>query len=258
MTFHPKFAENRFVYVSYVVHGTQGSGKNKLKNRERVSRFTVDNADPPRADPASEEIILEWATEPGGHNGGSLCFGPDGFLYISMGDAGPASPPDLYNTGQDLSDLLSSVLRIDVDHPSEGKLYSVPADNPFVKMAGARPEIWAYGLRNPWKMTFDRATGDLWVGDVGWEMWEMVYRIRKGGNYGWSIMEGPAASPPAKQAWPDADFASQFVFLPCRRRIDHRRLRLSRQTSARAGRLLHLRRLDDVQGVERTRSTATA
>jgi len=202
LVFHPKFAENRFVYICYVVDGTQAPAKTMLRNRQRVSRFTVDNADPPRADPASEKIILEWPTEKGGHNGASLCFGPDGFLYISVGDAGPASPPDRYNTGQDLSDLLSSVLRIDVDHADGDKLYKVPADNPFVKTAGARPEIWAYGLRNPWKMTFDRATGDLWVGDVGWEMWEMVYKIRKGGNYGWSIMEGPQAVHPQNQRGP--------------------------------------------------------
>jgi putative heme-binding domain-containing protein len=200
LVFHPRFQDNRFVYVAYVVDGTQGKPKPALKNRQRVSRFTVDKADPPRADPLSEQIILEWPTEKGGHNGCTLCFGPDGYLYISVGDGGPASPPDLYNTGQDLSDLLASILRIDVDKVSEGKRYRVPDDNPFVKMPEARPEIWAYGLRNPWKMSFDRATGDLWVGDVGWEMWEMVYRIRKGGNYGWSIVEGPQpVHPQAKQ-----------------------------------------------------------
>jgi putative heme-binding domain-containing protein len=200
--FHPKFAENRFVYVVYVVDGTKGQGPKMMKSRQRVARFTVDKAEPPRADPASEQIILEWPTERGGHNGCSVCFGPDGCLYISVGDGGPASPPDLHNTGQDLSDLLSNVLRIDVDHADGDKQYSVPADNPFVKTPGARPEIWAYGLRNPWKMTFDRASGDLWVGDVGWEMWEMLYRIQKGGNYGWSIMEGPQAVHPQNQRGP--------------------------------------------------------
>jgi putative heme-binding domain-containing protein len=202
IVFHPKFADNRFVYVCYVVDGTKAPAKTALRNRERVSRFTVLNTDPPRADPASEKIILEWATEKGGHNGGSLCFGPDGFLYISMGDAGPASPPDRYSTGQDVSDLLSAILRIDVNTPEGAEPYKVPADNPFVKLAGARGEIWAYGLRNPWKMSFDRATGELWVGDVGWEMWEMVYRVRKGANYGWSVVEGPQSVHPESKRGP--------------------------------------------------------
>jgi putative heme-binding domain-containing protein len=212
LVFHPKFSDNHFVYVCYVVDGTQAPPKSLLKNRQRVSRFTVDQAEPPRADPASEKIILEWPTEKGGHNGASLCFGPDGFLYISVGDGGPASPPDRYNTGQDLSDLLANVLRIDVDHEDGDKAYKVPADNPFVKTPGARPEIWAYGLRNPWKMTFDRATGDLWVGDVGWEMWEMIYRIKKGGNYGWSIIEGPQAVHPQNKQGPTPILPPNFYF----------------------------------------------
>ena len=94
-------------------------------------------------------------------------------------------------TGQDCSDLLSSLLRIDVNHSEPGKPYRIPADNPFAKMAGVRPEIWAFGFRNPWRMSFDRATGDLWVGDVGWELWEMIDKVKRGGNYGWSVMEGP-------------------------------------------------------------------
>jgi len=112
-------------------------------------------------------------------------------LYISTGDAGNPNPPDPFNTGQDISDLLSSILRIDVDHKDDGRNYSVPKDNPFVGMADARPEVWAYGFRNPWRMSFDRETGELFVGDVGWELWESVHRIEKGGNYGWSAMEGP-------------------------------------------------------------------
>jgi len=92
--------------------------------------------------------------------------------------------------GQDISDLLSSILRINVDRPEPGKHYSIPPDNPFVKTPGARPEIWAYGFRNPWKMSFDPKSGDLWVGDVGWEMWEYIFRVERGGNYGWSLFEG--------------------------------------------------------------------
>ena len=144
----------------------------------RVSRFTVTRAEPPRIDPASEEIVLTFLQ--GGHNGGDLHFGPDGMLYISTGDAGNPNPPDPFNTGQDISDLLSSILRIDVDHKDPGKQYAVPSDNPFVGMKDARPEVWAYGLRNPWRMGFDRLTGELFVGDVGWELWESVTPRRKG------------------------------------------------------------------------------
>ena len=111
-------------------------------------------------------------------------------LYISTGDGMGPDPPDTLNTGQDISDLLSSVLRIDVDHPADGRAYGIPTDNPFVHTTGARPEVWAYGLRNPWRMSVDLKTGDLWVGDVGWELWEMIYRVERGANYGWSIMEG--------------------------------------------------------------------
>ena len=128
----------------------------------------------------------------GGHNGGDLHFGPDGMLYISAGDAASPNPPDPLNTGQDISDLLSSILRIDVDLRDEGKNYAIPKDNPFVATEGARPEVWAYGLlTHPWRMSFDRKTGEVFVGDVGWELWESVHRVEKGGNYGWSAMEGP-------------------------------------------------------------------
>lgn len=199
MTFHPKFAKNRYVYVCFMLETHEKKGLNAI---ERVSRFTVNKEDPPRCDPDSEKVILEWRTEPGGHNGGCLRFGPDGFLYVSMGDAAPPSPPDGYDTGQDLADFLSTILRIDVDREENNKPYAVPKDNPFVKTTDAKPEIWAYGFRNPWKMSFDRKTGDLWVGDVGWELWEMVYRVRKGGNYGWSVMEGPQVVRPRAKRGP--------------------------------------------------------
>ena len=181
IAFHPKFAENKQIFITY----TNGD---KLDDGSRLSRFKVVRDKPLQIDPASEEIILTWLS--GGHNGAAVAFGADGFLYLSTGDAEVPAPPDPRITGQDISDLLSSVLRIDVDRKDEGKAYAVPKDNPFVTTPNARPEIWAYGFRNPWKITFDRKTGNLWCGDVGWEQWENVFLITRGGNYGWSAMEG--------------------------------------------------------------------
>jgi putative heme-binding domain-containing protein len=194
LTFHPDFEKNRQCFVCYTLR--HKDGKENLADGTRVSRFTVTKADPPRIDPASEEILITFLQ--GGHNGGDLHFGHDRMLYISTGDAASPNPPDPLNTGQDISDLLSSILRIDVDHKDEGKNYAVPKDNPFVKMKDARPEVWAYGFRNPWRMGFDRQTGELFVGDVGWELWESVHRVEKGGNYGWSAMEGPQPIKPEK------------------------------------------------------------
>lgn len=188
LVFHPNFEKNRQCFVCYTLRAQKADQPN-LKDGTRVSRFTVTRTDPPRIDPASEEIVLSFLQ--GGHNGGDLHFGPDGMLFISTGDAASPNPPDALNTGQDISDLLSSILRIDVNRKEAGKNYAIPGDNPFIAMKGARPEVWAYGFRNPWRMSFDSQTGALFVGDVGWELWEMVHRVEKGGNYGWSAMEGP-------------------------------------------------------------------
>jgi putative heme-binding domain-containing protein len=198
LAFHPQFAKNRFCYICYTLDSKKGG--EQLPDGSRVSRFRVSDADPPRCDPASEKVLITWLA--GGHNGGDLHFGPDGYLYISTGDGASPNPPDALDTGQDISDLLSSILRIDVDHEGPGRPYRVPPDNPFVNTPKARPEVWAYGLRNPWRMGFDRVTGDLWVGDVGWEKWEMIYRVTRGGNYGWSVMEGPQPVRPESRRGP--------------------------------------------------------
>ena len=193
MTFHPQFVDNRHVYICYVLEADLPEGT-------RVSRFRVLETDPPMIDPSSEQVVITWVS--GGHNGGCLKFGPDGFLYISTGDAVGPNPPDTLKTGQDLTDLLSSILRIDVDKTSGDRPYRIPDDNPFIDLPGVRPENWAYGFRNPWKMSFDERTGDLWVGDVGWELWELVYRVERGGNYGWSIMEGRQPIDPGGERGP--------------------------------------------------------
>jgi hypothetical protein len=158
----------------------------------RISAFQV-SPDPNRADPASEVSLLTLAHLSAFHQGGQLAFGPDGMLYVSFGDGGSARRDD-DGRAQSLGDLYGSVLRIDV---SSGSAYTVPADNPFVETAGALPEIWSYGLRNPWRFSFDRTTGDLYVADVGQSDWEEVNRARaadgsgRGLNFGWNVMEGP-------------------------------------------------------------------
>ncbi len=193
LAFHPKFTENGYCYVTYLA-----DPKNELPDGTHVSRFQVRRDNPLLCDPLSEQLLLTWPS--GGHNGGCLQFGPDGYLYIATGDAGEIADPK--EAGQDLSDLPGSILRIDVDRRDADKAYAIPADNPFVGVAGARTEIWAFGLRQPWKMSFDRATGDLWTGNVGQDLWEMIYRVERGGNYGWSITEGSHPFRPERKRGP--------------------------------------------------------
>lgn len=180
LTFHPNYATNGLVYV--FSNGTTG----ETERTNRISRFTVARTAPFRCDPASEVSIIEWRSA--GHDGGDLAFALDGTLFISSGDG--TSDSDGWNSGQDVSELLGGVLRIDVDHPDRGRNYSVPKDNPFVRLKDARPEIWAYGLRNPWRLTVDRKTGHLWVGNNGQDLWETAHFVRPGENYGWSVYEG--------------------------------------------------------------------
>jgi len=180
LTFHPGYGTNGFFFV--FSNGTTG----ETERTNRISRFTVARTAPYGCDPASEKIILEWRSA--GHDGGDLAFGLDGNLYLSTGDG--TSDSDGWDSGQTVDDLLGAVLRIDVDHPEAQRPYSIPADNPFTKMPGARGEIWAYGLRNPWRLTVDRKTGHVWVGNNGQDLWETAHFVRPGENYGWSVYEG--------------------------------------------------------------------
>ncbi len=178
LAFHPNYRVNRRFFVDYT----------DLNGNTVVAEFrALDNGR--RADPNSEKVILRQEQPAANHNGGMLAFGPDGYLYIALGDGGGAN--DTYGNGQNLNTLLAKILRIDVDR---GDPYSIPKDNPFVGRDNARPETWAWGLRNPWRFSFDRQTGDLYIADVGQNHWEEINYQRagsKGGqNYGWPIMEG--------------------------------------------------------------------
>ena len=178
--FHPKYETNGYVFLI-------SNGPMEAANKQnRISRFTIDRDSGGGLAEGSELVILEWDSN--GHNGGDLAFGPDGFLYCPTGDG--TSDSDTLETGQGLHDLLAVMLRLDVDQASGDKQYSVPPDNPFVNTPGARPEIWAYGFRNPWRMDYDHQSNQLWLGQNGQDLWEQVYLIRKGENYGWSVQEG--------------------------------------------------------------------
>jgi glucose/arabinose dehydrogenase len=179
--FHPDYPDNGLVFVNY----TDANGDTV------VARYRVSPEDSNRLDATNGETLLAVAQPAANHNGGLLLFGPnDGYLYVGLGDGGGGNGQN----GQDLGALLGKILRIDVDATDDNQLYAIPPDNPFVDRAGARPEIWVYGLRNPWRFSFDRATGDLWIGDVGSTLFEEVNlqsgTSDGGENFGWDVMEG--------------------------------------------------------------------
>ncbi len=180
LAFHPKFKENRQFFVYYTT--------NDRPHVSVLSRFTATGDGKVKGDTGSEVELLTIQQPFWNHNGGTIEFGPDGYLYVALGDGGKGNDPLM--SGQDLSKLLGSILRIDVDNTSEGRAYAIPKDNPFIDNENAWPEIYAYGVRNIWRMAFDPKTNDLWAADVGQNEWEEVNLIVKGGNYGWSMREG--------------------------------------------------------------------
>ena len=202
IAFHPGFKTNGLFYIYYNQENptNQNLKPQNYPFRSVISEFKVSATDPDKADMGSERIILEVQQPFWNHKGGELCFGPDGYLYLGLGDGGLGGDP--FGSGQSTSTLLAKMLRIDVNtratvgHGAQQHQlqYGFPPDNPFMNEpdneSGARKEIFAYGLRNPWRYSFDRETGDLWVGDVGQILWEEVDLVIKGGNYGWSVREG--------------------------------------------------------------------
>ena len=179
LAFHPDYKKNGEFFAYYTVKHTPHVCV--------ISRFKVSKDNPDQADPAYEEVLLQIQHPFWNHKGGTLAFGPDGYLYCAIGDGGDGNDP--YNNGQNLGTLLGKIIRIDVNKKDTGMKYSIPKDNPFVGQKAA-PEIFAYGLRNVWRMAFDKTTGNLWAADVGQNLWEEINIVKKGGNYGWAIREG--------------------------------------------------------------------
>jgi putative heme-binding domain-containing protein len=180
LAFHPRFRENRkYYFAKHVVEN--GHFATLIFEREAAADFKSDSGRPAR-------LLLKLDATTNVHYGGGLAFGPDGYFYIGMGDTGPQEDPQ--GQGQNSKLLIGKMLRIDVDHRGEDRPYAIPSDNPFIGRPDFRPEIWAYGFREPWRFSFDPATGDLWVGDVGQDRYEEVDIVRRGENYGWNVYEG--------------------------------------------------------------------
>jgi glucose/arabinose dehydrogenase len=180
LAFHPRFRENHKYYLKHQVF-EEGKIATVVVEKKAAADFRSDSGQPSRR-------LLKIVSTTQDHSGGCIQFGPDGFLYIGMGDTGPQQDPQGH--GQDLMTLLGKMSRIDVDHSSDGEPYAIPTDNPFRGRTDARPEIWAYGFREPWRFSFDSMTGDLWVGDVGQDRVEEVAIVRRGENHGWNVYEG--------------------------------------------------------------------
>lgn len=179
LAFHPNYTQNGYLYLNYVADNPR---------RTVIARYTVNSNDPNTADPASQQIILEIPQPYSNHKGGQLAFGPDGYLYIGVGDGGSEGDPN--GNGQNRQTLLGKILRVDVNSASPGRNYTIPASNPYAaNNLGYREEIYAYGFRNPWRFSFD-STGQLWVGDVGQDRLEEIDIVEVGKNYGWNTMEG--------------------------------------------------------------------
>jgi len=184
LAFDPDYKSNGYFYVHYTANSPR---------RSVISRFSVSDNDPNKANTSSELVIMEVPQPYSNHNGGMIAFGPDRMLYIGLGDGGSGGDP--HGNGQNRSVLLGKILRIDVSKSSRSEKYRIPADNPFAGQENSRGEIWAYGLRNPWRFSFDRATNMLWATDVGQDSLEEVNIIEKGANYGWNIIEGSLCYP---------------------------------------------------------------
>jgi glucose/arabinose dehydrogenase len=207
LAFAPDYASSGRFYVHYTAEGGGPVRPDGQRRQSRISRFTAVNGVP---DPNSERVILEVPQPYTNHNGGALAFGPDGYLYITLGDGGGAG--DDQGNAQRLDTVLGKILRIDVS----GDAYTIPPDNPFVTLTGARGEIWAYGLRNPWRLAFDPATGALWTADAGQDVMEEVDVVVPGGNYGWNRLEGslcynpPSGCDAAGTILPVAEYTHEF------------------------------------------------
>ena len=200
LAFDPHYESNGYFYVHYTASSPA---------RSIISRFSVTVDDQQKADIESELVILQINQPYDNHNGGHIAFGPDGYLYIGLGDGGNGGDP--HGNGQNNRTLLGTILRIDVSDSSEQKKYGIPPDNPFAGLKYEKNEIWAYGLRNPWRFSFDEETGLLWVGDVGQNKFEEIDIVEKGGNYGWNVLEGFHCHPDSTSSCDSEEFEAPIV-----------------------------------------------